>query len=44
MRGALDLKVNDCPVCDVMKNKRPKKPTDSYRRKEAVEALGESYL
>jgi len=27
MRGALDFKVKDCPVCAVMKNKRPKKPT-----------------
>jgi len=27
IRGALDFKVKDCPVCVVMKNKRPKKPT-----------------
>jgi len=27
MRGALDFKVKDCPVCAIMKNKRPKKPT-----------------
>jgi len=27
MRGALDFKVKDCPVCAVMMNKRPKKPT-----------------
>jgi len=27
MTRALDLKVKDCPVCAVMKNKRPKKPT-----------------
>jgi len=26
MRGASDFKVKDCPVCAVMKNKRPKKP------------------
>jgi len=27
MRGGLDFKVKDCPVCAVMKNKRPKKPS-----------------
>jgi len=27
MRGALDFKIKDYPVCAVMKNKRPKKPT-----------------
>ena len=27
MRGALDFKVKDCPVCAVMKNKMPKKLT-----------------
>jgi len=27
MRGALDFKIKDCPVCAVKKNKRPKKPT-----------------
>jgi len=27
MRGGLDFKVKDCPVCDVIKNKRPKKPS-----------------
>ena len=45
MRGALDFNVKDCPVCAVMKNKRPKKPTAVLiEEKEAVEALGESYL
>jgi len=27
MRGALDVKIKDCQICAVMKNKRPKKPT-----------------
>jgi len=26
VRGALDFKVKDCPVCAVMKRNRPKKP------------------
>ena len=30
VRGALDFKVKDCPVCAVMKRNRPKKPTSLH--------------
>jgi len=40
MRGALDFKVKDCPVCAVVKNKRPKKPTAVLSKKRGSGSLG----
>jgi len=44
MRGALDFKVKDCPVCAVMKRNRPKKPASLHVEEKRQWKLWEKVL